>query len=83
VNCHTTGNEVITWKSGAFKPDCAGCHAGTFKPEAHVKVVTPRVLYTSAELRDCGGSCHEYANTQSSTVKKPKTGHHRPTDGGF
>lgn len=83
ASCHTTGNEVVVWKSAAFKPDCAGCHANAFKPEAHVKVAAPRILYTAAELRDCSGSCHEYANTPSPTVKKPKAGHHRPTDGGF
>ena len=83
MSCHTTNNEVVVWKSAAYKPDCAGCHANAFKPEVHVKVSTPRVLYTAAELRDCGGSCHEYTSSLFTTVKKPKTGHHRPTDGGF
>jgi len=46
-------------------------------------VATPRVLSTAAELRDCSGSCHEYANPLLTSVKKPKTGRHRPTDGGF
>jgi hypothetical protein len=49
----------------------------------HVKVTSPRILYTAAELRDCSGSCHEYANPLFTTVKKPKAGKHRPTDGGF
>ena len=83
LSCHTTNNEVVVWKSAAYKPDCAGCHANAFKPDAHVKVATPRVLYTVAELRDCSGSCHEYTTTLFTTVKKPKTGHHRPTNGGF
>jgi hypothetical protein len=34
-------------------------------------------------LRDCTGSCHEYANAQFVAVKKPKPAHHRSTDGGF
>ncbi len=27
VSCHTTNGEAVVWKSAAFKPDCAGCHA--------------------------------------------------------
>jgi len=83
LSCHTTNSEVVVWKSAAYKPDCAGCHANAFKPDAHVKVATPRVLYTTAELRDCSGSCHEYTTSLFTTVKKPRTGQHRSTNGGF
>jgi hypothetical protein len=83
ASCHTTNNEVVVWKSAAFKPDCAGCHGNSFKPAAHVKVATPRILYTVTELRDCSGSCHEYTTPSFTAVVKPRTGQHRPTNGGF
>ena len=35
------------------------------------------------QLRDCSGSCHEYANSQFTTIKRPVAGKHHPTDGGF
>ncbi len=82
-SCHTTNNEVIAWKFAAYKPDCAGCHAGNFKPDEHKKVDSPRILYTVSELRNCAGSCHEYTNSTFTTVNKTRTGKHRSTDGGF
>jgi glutaredoxin len=81
--CHTTNNEVISWKFSAYKPDCAGCHADRFKPDAHKKVDTPKVLYTVSELRNCSGSCHEYTNTTFTTIKTTRSSKHRSTDGGF
>ncbi|HKC43350.1 MAG TPA: hypothetical protein VKC64_05950 [Burkholderiales bacterium] len=83
ASCHFSNNEAIAWKFAAYKPDCAGCHASRFRPELHRKVESPRVLYTVVELKDCSGSCHEYTNNTFTTVKKPKTGYHRPTNGGF
>ncbi len=37
LDCHTANSQVPTWTTGAYKPDCAGCHAvdgsgGTGKP---------------------------------------------------
>jgi len=75
--------EAATWKSAAYKPDCAGCHASTFKPEAHVKVESPRILYSVAELKNCTGACHVYANQAQMVVKKTIPSRHRSTDGGF
>jgi succinate dehydrogenase/fumarate reductase cytochrome b subunit len=83
TSCHTTSNEVIAWKFAAYKPDCAGCHAGSFKPDAHTKVSSPKLLYTVAELKDCSGACHQYTNSSMTTVSKSRTGQHRPTSGGF
>jgi len=83
VSCHSTNNEVLVSRFPAYKPDCASCHASRFNPAIHVKVAAPRVLYTVAELRDCSGSCHEYASPQFTTIKKPVVGKHHPTDGGF
>ena len=77
--CHTTNNEVIAWKFAGYKPDCAGCHAGDFKPTAHKKVDSPTIYYTVAELKDCSGSCHLYTNSTFTTIKTSRTGQHRPT----
>ncbi len=82
-SCHTSNSEVIVWKFAGYKPDCAGCHAGTFKPDAHVKVDSPKMLYNVTELRNCTGACHVYANPSMTAVKKSIPSRHRSTDGGF
>ena len=81
--CHTTNNEVIAWKFAAYKPDCAGCHADRFTPDAHKKVASPTVLYTVGELRDCSGACHQYTDATFTTIARARSGQHRPTSGGF
>jgi hypothetical protein len=83
ASCHKSNSEVATWTFAAYKPDCAGCHASRFKPDAHKKVDSPTVLYTVAELKDCTGSCHTYTNTTFTTILKARSGKHRSTDGGF
>lgn len=83
ASCHYTSNEVIPWKFAAYKPDCAGCHASRFKPDAHKKVDSPKILYTVIELKDCSGACHEYTNSTFSTIRRTRTGEHRSTSGGF
>jgi hypothetical protein len=83
ASCHYTNNEVIPWKFGAYKPDCAGCHASRFKPDEHTKVASPKLLYTVADLKDCSGACHEYTNNTFTTIKKTRSGQHRPTSGGW
>jgi len=81
--CHTTNGEVIAWKAAAYKPNCAACHAPQFRANAHLKVESPRIFYTVAELADCSGSCHEYTNSTFTVIKRAKSGHHRATSGGF
>jgi len=83
ASCHKSNMDAVPWKFAAYKPDCAGCHAGTFKPEAHVKVESPRILYSMAELKNCAGACHVYANPSLLVVKKTIPSRHRSTDGGF
>ena len=83
ASCHTSNSEVIPWRFSAYKPDCAGCHASTFKPDAHKKVDSPRILYTVTELKNCSGSCHEYTNNTFTTIKQTRTGEHRSTGGDF
>jgi hypothetical protein len=83
ASCHYTNNEVIPWKFGAYKPDCAGCHASRFKPSAHKKVESPEIFYTVNELKNCSGSCHVYTNSTLTTIKKTRTGEHKSTSGDF
>ena len=83
ASCHYTSSEVIPWKFGAYKPDCAGCHASVFKSGPHKKVDTPQILYTVMELKDCSGSCHTYTDSTFTTIKKARTSQHRATDGSF
>jgi predicted CXXCH cytochrome family protein len=86
--CHIGNNEVISGAphrgSAAYKPDCAWCHSQQYKTGSHKKTQSPTtVYYTVAELKNCGGSCHEYTNNTFTTVKTSRTGHHKSTDGGF
>ncbi len=78
-SCHTSNNEVIAWKFAAYKPDCAGCHAGDFKQGPHKKVDSPTIYYNVLELKDCSGSCHLYTNSTFTTIRTSRTGQHRPT----
>ena len=84
LGCHTGNSETITWKFGAYAPDCAGCHAGAFKADSHKKTEVPTtILYTVAELKNCAGSCHLYTNNTFTTILQSRSGKHRSTDGGF
>ncbi|MFO0733274.1 MAG: hypothetical protein U0361_20375 [Nitrospiraceae bacterium] len=77
--CHTSNNEVIAWRFGGYKPDCAGCHADRFKPDAHKKVDSPKILYNVVELKDCSGSCHIYTDSTFTRIRQSRSGQHRPT----
>jgi hypothetical protein len=83
-SCHVASGQTAAWKFPAFRPNCAGCHVDKYRPMAHVKYERPvKVYYTVAELRDCTGSCHTYAdNTQRSIVTRNFT-RHRPLGGGW
>ncbi len=84
TDCHTTKGETVVFKAATYKGTCAGCHAPVFKPDAHIKVESPRIPYTVLELKDCTTSCHIYAtNASGSPVKKSIPSRHRATDGGF
>ncbi len=84
LGCHKGNNEVISWPFAAYKPDCAGCHAGTFKQTAHKKTESPTtIFYTVGELKNCAGSCHLYTNNTFTTIKTTVNSKHRSTDGGF
>ena len=83
LDCHQGNSQTATWPSSAYKPDCAGCHAAKFKPDAHKKYEDPDTFYSVSELRDCAGSCHLYTDSSLTTIKKSRTGEHRTSSGGF
>lgn len=81
--CHNTSLDQATWAAAAYRPNCAGCHATAFKPNAHPKTASG-VPYSVAELRNCTGACHVYADANLTAISKPRPpGHHKVTDGGF
>ena len=77
LTCHTNNSQNLAWPFSAYKPDCAGCHASTYKQDSHKKVDSPKVLYTVSELRDCTGACHMYTDSTFTTVKERRSGKHR------
>jgi hypothetical protein len=84
ASCHTSNAQTVPWKYAAYKPDCAGCHAGTYKPGSHKKYDKPATVnYTVAELRDCSGACHTYTDSSLTTIKTRRSGQHRANGGGF
>ncbi len=83
LNCHTGNSQAATWTYGAYKPDCAGCHAGDFKSGPHKKYENPDTKYMVSELRDCSGSCHVYTDSSMSTISKSRTGKHHTSSGSF
>jgi hypothetical protein len=52
--CHqgTPETAANAWSTPAYKPDCAGCHAGDYKPGEHKNA-------SVSELRNCAGTCHK------------------------
>ena len=83
TSCHRANSQLVTWTSAAYKPDCAGCHAGDFEAEHHKKVDSPRILYTVSELRDCTGACHLYTNATFTTIKETRRAEHSASRGEF
>jgi hypothetical protein len=81
VRCHTSNTQTATWKSGGYKPYCAGCHAGDFEPGEHRKIDSPSVYYTVSELKDCAGACHRYTDSSMSTTSRTRNSKHHPGDG--
>ena len=73
---------AATWRTPAYKPDCAGCHASRFKPDPHKKYGD--VKYTVSELRNCSGACHVYTSSALTTILTRRSGpEHRITDDKF
>ena len=81
-SCHTTSTDAATWRTPAYKPDCAGCHSSKFKPDPHTKY--GNVKYTVSELRNCSGACHVYTDSTLTKILKNRAGpEHRITDTKF
>jgi hypothetical protein len=84
VSCHSANAQTVQWKFAAYQPDCAACHANVFRPIAHLKFQKPvPVYYTVAELRDCTGACHIYADSTLRTILTRRQGEHRANRGGW
>jgi hypothetical protein len=81
-SCHTTNTDAATYRSPAYKPDCAGCHSNRYKSDPHTKY--GNVKYTVSELRNCSGACHVYTSSTLTTISKSRPGpEHRVTASGF
>jgi hypothetical protein len=83
--CHAAASaQSIAWKFPAFRPNCAGCHVNNYRPMPHVKFERPaKVYYSVAELRDCTGSCHTYADSTQRTIVARPLSPHRAFGGGW
>jgi hypothetical protein len=82
--CHVGNTQAVARKFPAFSLACAGCHADKYQPMQHVKFERPvRMYYTVAELRDCTGSCHVYADSTMRTVVQRNFSQHRTLGGGW
>jgi hypothetical protein len=81
--CHTTNTDKATWQFAAYRPGCGGCHANSFKPQAHPKTVEG-MTYNISELQNCSGACHTYTDAKLTTISKARpAGHHKVSDGAF
>jgi hypothetical protein len=83
TECHGANNDMVTWTSPSFQPDCAACHERDFKPGPHKKVDGIDLKYTVSELRDCSGSCHEFEDAGMTRIKKTRNQEHRVGDSDF
>ena len=81
LSCHTSNSQNATWNNGAYKPGCAGCHAGDYRTGPHKKYGDAK--YTVSELRDCSGVYHEYTNSSMTTISRFRSGEHKTKDGDF
>ncbi len=83
-SCHATNAQTVSWKFPASRPDCAGCHADKYRPQSHPKFLRPvTVYYTIAELRDCTGACHTFADNTQRAIVTRQFGTHRAMQGGW
>jgi hypothetical protein len=83
-SCHLGNSTTAVWKFPAYKMSCAGCHANSFRPMAHVKFERPaKFYYTVSELRDCSASCHTYADHTERTIVSRNFKTHRAFGGGW
>jgi hypothetical protein len=83
-SCHASNAQTVAWKFPSFRPDCASCHVDKYHPMSHPKFQKPvTVYYTVAELRDCRGACHIYADNSQKTIVTRRSGVHQSMGGGW
>jgi hypothetical protein len=83
-SCHASNAQTVAWKFPSFRPDCASCHVDKYQPMSHPKFQKPvTVYYTVAELRDCRGACHIYADNTQRTIVTRRSGVHQSMGGGW
>jgi hypothetical protein len=81
-SCHTTNTDAATWRTPAYKPDCAGCHSNKYKSDPHTKYGNTK--YTVSELRNCSGACHVYTDSTLTKIQNSRAGpQHRVTNTEF
>jgi len=84
TSCHVSNAQIVSWKFPAFRPDCAGCHVDKYRPTSHLKFERPvKVYYTIAELRNCTGACHIFADNTQKTIVTRRSGVHQAVGGGW
>jgi hypothetical protein len=84
TGCHGSNAQTASWKFPAFRPDCASCHVDKYRPMSHLKFGRPvKVYYTIAELRDCTGACHLFADNTQRTIVTRRSGLHQAVGGGW
>jgi hypothetical protein len=81
--CHRSNTDGAVWAAAAYRPSCAGCHAGQFKAEGHPKTLGG-LMYNLSELQNCSGACHVYSDAKLTGIARHRpAGHHKVTDGAF
>jgi hypothetical protein len=83
VSCHQSNSQTATWNFGAYKPDCAGCHANDYKRDAHRKVSGSNINYTVSELRNCAGACHRYTDNSLTKIDRYRNNQHQTNHSGW
>jgi hypothetical protein len=84
TSCHVANAQTVAWRFPAFRPGCAGCHVDKYRPMSHPKFERPvQVYYTIAELRDCTGACHIFADNTQRNILRRQSGVHRSAGGGW
>jgi hypothetical protein len=83
TTCHKSNAEQIPYATPASAGTCAGCHTKDFKADAHPKTAKGE-RYSAAELANCSGSCHIYADSTRAKISKSLPGpRHRVSDASF
>jgi hypothetical protein len=83
VACHKSNSEPIAYRAPASAGTCGGCHSQDFQPNAHPKIAKAD-HYSAAELGNCSGACHIYADSTRTKITKSLPGpRHRVSDATF